>query len=77
MLFLAQMIQFDLTTMLTAVGVGGMSLIVWLSRTRIEKAEDRLESVHAEVTECKVHRATMTARLDHLERRVTRAEDGQ
>jgi len=77
MFSLAQMIQFDPTTLIAAAGASGLALVVWLSRTRIEKAEDRLEVALAEVNECKVHRATMFARLDHLERRMNRAEDGQ
>lgn len=75
MLFLAQMIQFDLTTIAAAAGASGFALVIWLSRTRIEKAEDRLETALSEVNECKVHRATMIARLDHLEKRMNRAED--
>lgn len=77
MFLLAQMIQFDLTTMVAAAGAGGLTLLIWLSRTRIEKAEDQLQGALAEVNDCKVHRATILARLEHLERRMNRAEDGQ
>jgi len=77
MLFLAQMIQFDLTTMVAGAGALGVTLVVWLSRARIEKAEDRLETALAESNEHKVHRATAEARLAHLESRISRLERGE
>lgn len=74
MLFLAQMIQFDITTVLTAAGAGGMSLLVWLSRTRIEKAETALQVALAEVQECKVARSRMETQLQHHGDRLKRLE---
>ena len=77
MLFLAQTMQLDLATMVAAGGALGVSLIVWLLRSRVETAETALQNAIIEVNECKVHRATMIARLDHLEKRMTRSEDAQ
>jgi hypothetical protein len=73
-LFLAQAIQFDLTTMLTAAGAGGMALIVWLSRTRIEKAESALQLALTEVNECKIARGRIETQLQHHGDRLKRLE---
>ena len=72
--FLAQAIQFDLTTMVAGAGAGGMALIVWLSRTRIEKAESALQTALSEVNECKIARGRIETQLQHHGDRLKRLE---
>lgn len=74
MLFLAQMIQFDLTTMVAGAGALGISAIVWLSRTRIEKTETALEKALSEVQECRVARSRIETQLQHHGDRLQRLE---
>ena len=73
-MLLAQILQFDLMTLLASAGAAGMALIVWFSRTRIEKAEAALELALQEVNECKVARGRIETRVQHHDDRLKRLE---
>jgi len=74
MLFLAQAMQLDLATLVAAGGALGVSLIVWLLRSRVETAETALRSAITEVNECKVARSRIETQLQHHGDRLKRLE---
>lgn len=74
MLLLAQMIQFDVATIVATAGASGFALIVWLLRSRVETAETALAAALAEVNECKVARSRIETQLQHHGDRLKRLE---